>query len=383
MILKKILIVVPDLSIVGGRERVVANLSNELVKNYKIYITSIFNANKNIVFDYSKNIELIKLSDIKEITLPNVKNQFFKILRELARPLVRFANRIIIKIMSRRFIKLAKKIEPDFIIDNSDSFINGKFVLKNSAVIKLIHGKFDIYKNFNLDGLQNFVLLSSQELDNYKTKYPNSNFYIIPNFLPNISNLNTNYSQKVVVSVGRLSKEKGFLRLIDIWKLIQDSKEFKDWKLHIVGDGELKEKIENKIKDLNLTNSIILKPFTKDVESEYLSASIYAMTSHFEGLPMVLIEAQSYALPTIAFDVATGPSDIIENEKSGYLIEDNNLNEYATKLKTLMSDENLRAKMGAKSKEIVKSKFSKEVVMKQWMELFERIKNKDNYWEVK
>ncbi|ARR01551.1 glycosyltransferase, family 1 [Campylobacter vicugnae] len=375
MILKKILIVVPDLSIVGGRERVVANLSNELVKNYKIYIISIFNANKNIVFDYSKNIELIKLSDIKEITLPNVKNPFFKILRELARPLVRFANRIIIKIMSRRFIKLAKKIEPDFIIDNSDSFINGKFVLKNSAVIKLIHGKFDIYKNFNLDGLQNFVLLSSQELDSYKTKYPNSNFYIIPNFIPNISNLNTNYSQKVVVSIGRLSKEKGFLRLIDIWKLIQDSKEFKDWKLHIVGDGELKEKIENKIRDLNLTNSIILKPFTKDVESEYLSASIYAMTSHFEGFGMVLIEAQSYALPTISFDIATGPRDIIENDKSGYLIEDNNLNEYATKLKTLMQDENLIAKMGAKSKEIVKSKFSKEVVMKQWMELFERIKN--------
>ncbi|WP_180383797.1 glycosyltransferase family 4 protein [Campylobacter vicugnae] len=373
--MKKILIVVPDLSIVGGRERVVANLSNELVKNYKIYITSIFNANKNIVFDYSKNIELIKLSDIKEITLPNVKNPFFKILRELARPLVRFANRIIIKIMSRRFIKLAKKIEPDFIIDNSDSFINGKFVLKNSAVIKLIHGKFDIYKNFNLDGLQNFVLLSFQELDSYKTKYPNSNFYIIPNFLPNISNLNTNYSQKVVVSVGRLSKEKGFLRLIDIWKLIQDSGEFRDWKLHIVGDGDLKEKIENKIKDLNLTNSIILKPFTKDVESEYLSASIYAMTSHFEGLPMVLIEAQSYALPTISFDIATGPSDVIEDEKSGYLIEDNNLNEYANKLKTLMSDENLRAKMGAKSKEIVKSKFSKDVVMKQWENLFKKLKS--------
>ena len=169
--------------------------------------------------------------------------------------------------MSRRFIKLAKEIEPDFIIDNSDSFINGKFTLKNSAIIKLIHGKFDIYKNFDLDGLQNFVLLSSKELNKFKTKYPNANFYIIPNFIPNISNLNTNYSQKVVVSIGRLSKEKGFLRLIDIWKLIQDSSEFKDWKLHIVGDGELKEKIENKIKDLNLTNSIILKPFTKDVIS--------------------------------------------------------------------------------------------------------------------
>ncbi|WP_293651863.1 glycosyltransferase, partial [uncultured Campylobacter sp.] len=76
--------------------------------------------------------------------------------------------------------------------------------------------------------------------------------------------------------------------------------------------------------------------------------------------------------PTIAFDIATGPSDIIEDEKSGYLIKDNDINEYATKLKTLMSDENLRAKMGKKSKEIVKNKFSKEVVMKQWMELFKK-----------
>ncbi|MBR6613041.1 MAG: glycosyltransferase family 4 protein, partial [Campylobacter sp.] len=67
-----------------------------------------------------------------------------------------------------------------------------------------------------------------------------------------------------------------------------------------------------------------------------------------------------------------------EDEKSGYLIEDNNLNEYANKLKTLMGDENLRAKMGAKSKEIVKSKFSKEVVIKQWMELFKKIKNQNN-----
>ena len=99
------------------------------------------------------------------------------------------------------------------------------------------------------------------------------------------------------------------------------------------------------------------------------------MTSYFEGFGMVLIEAQSYALPTISFDIATGPRDIIEDDKSGYLIKDNDLNKYATKLKTLMQDENLRVKMGAKSKEIVKSKFSKEVVMKQWMELFERIKN--------
>ena len=180
--------------------------------------------------------------------------------------------------------------------------------------------------------------------------------------------------------MGRIEKtnQKGFLRLIDIWKLIQDSGEFNDWKLHIVGEGDLKEQIKTKIENLNLSNSIILKPFTTEVEKEYLSASIYAMASHFEGLPMVLIEAGTYALPTIAFDIATGPSDIIEDEKSGFLIEDNNLDEYANKLKILMQDESLRAKMGAKSKEIVKNKFSKEVVMKQWMELFSKVKNQNN-----
>ena len=83
--------------------------------------------------------------------------------------------------------------------------------------------------------------------------------------------------------MGRMAKvdEKGFLRLIDIWKLIQDSGEFNDWKLHIVGDGDLKEQIKTKIDNLNLSNSIILKPFTTEVEKKYLSASIYAMLIHF------------------------------------------------------------------------------------------------------
>ncbi|ARR03274.1 glycosyltransferase, family 1 [Campylobacter vicugnae] len=377
----KILLIIDDATIVGGVERVVSNLSNTFLENkHEICVISLYGYDKKdrkLPFLYEEQIKLYFLKHIhsKELRSLQVSNIFLKLLREILRPAVQTINFFIKRSKLSEFKNIISNFKPDFILDNSYSSIFDNY-LSNQKAIKVIHIGFDIYKNVELKH-ENIILLSSKELDSYKTKYPNSNFYIIPNFLPNISNLNTNYSQKCVVSIGRMdrSNQKGFLRLIDIWKLIQDSSEFKDWKLHIVGDGELKEKIENKIKDLNLTNSIILKPFTKDVESEYLSASIYAMTSHFEGLPMVLIEAQSYALPTIAFDIATGPSDIIEDDKSGYLIEDNNLNEYATKLKTLMSDENLRAKMGAKSKEIVKSKFSKDVVMKQWMELFERLKN--------
>lgn len=351
----KILLTIGDITLTGGAERVVANLANAYAHiGLDVEILSFYKSGDKEAFELDNRV---KLSYMHQKSFDKKRKNFFY--------------KMFYKFIESYILKRDFKDKDFIIFNNSPHF--PLFKNKNTKYIRINHtaSKGRYLKRY--DYFDTLALIATGEIDFWKKHH--KSVAIIPNFLPNISNLNTNYSQKVVVSVGRLSKEKGFLRLIDIWKLIQDSKEFKDWKLHIVGDGELKEKIENKIKDLNLTNSIILKPFTKDVESEYLSASIYAMTSHFEGFGMVLIEAQSYALPTISFDIATGPRDIIEDDKSGYLIEDNNLNEYATKLKTLMQDENLRAKMGAKSKEIVKSKFSKEVVMKQWMELFERIKN--------
>ena len=167
--------------------------------------------------------------------------------------------------------------------------------------------------------------------------------------------------------------QKDFFRLVDIWEIVQRDLRFGEWKLHIVGDGLLKEQIQEKIKTKNLQDSIILKPFTNQIEQEYLQASIYVMTSLFEGLPMVLIESASFSLPQISFDINTGPSDIIENEKSGFLVEDNDLEGYAEKLKALMQDQNLRESMGKRAKEIAQEKFSKEVIMKKWFELFERL----------
>ena len=121
---------------------------------------------------------------------------------------------------------------------------------------------------------------------------------------------------------------------------------------------------------LNQHDTIIIKGFTNDVEKEYLGASIYAMSSYNEGFGMVLIESASYGLPSVAFDIA-GLSDIIENEKSGFLIEDDDLKDYADKLQILMRDENLRKTMGENAKQIVKKRFSKEIILKKWQDLFD------------
>lgn len=81
------------------------------------------------------------------------------------------------------------------------------------------------------------------------------------------------------------------------------------------------------------------------------------------------LRAQIITIPSIAFNVDTGPSDIIENGKSGYLIEDGNLQEFANKLCLLMDDENLRKQMGQRAKENISHNFSKEKVMRKWQEL--------------
>ena len=279
--------------------------------------------------------------------------------------------------------------------------------------IKIQHTRFERYNKRN-NLFNTLIILTDKELDIWQRYH--SNIKVIPNFLPNIPQVATNHSQKVVLSVGRMDNgdQKGFLRLLDIWKMVRDSitchtegvarsisnndrdsslstkaqndksvdcfgdksprndeLNLTEWQLIIVGDGVLKSEIQSKIHTLNLQDSVILKPFTKDIEREYLGASIYAMASHFEGFPMVLLESTAYGLAPISFDIATGPSDIIEHNKSGFLVADNDLESYADKLIALMSDESMRVRFGSEAKRIVSENFSKEVVMRQWEEVFE------------
>ena len=373
----KILLIIDDVSIVGGTERVVANLANAfLEQGDEVCVYSLFCKFQSLPYAYPN---IVFHSHTSTIALKKPKNKMGKILREILRIFVQFINVFIEWRNTWDFKRLVRKYQPDFILCNEWANVLVKTLIKMPNSIKVLHISFDVYLRCSgvLAGFKNLVLLTSQEIEQFRAKYPASNFYVIPNFLPNIPSVQTDYAQKVVLSVGRMScdNQKGFLRLVEIWNLVMQDSALKDWKLHIVGEGDLKSQIESKIKELNLSDSIKLKPFTKEVEKEYLSASIYAMSSHFEGLPMVLLEASSYGLACVSFDIKTGPRDIIEHQKSGFLIGDNDLEDYAKHLKILMQDSNLRKNMGMQSQRIASEKFSKEVVMQQWIELFKTLKN--------
>ena len=175
---------------------------------------------------------------------------------------------------------------------------------------------------------------------------------------------------KKVIAVGRFNHQKGFERLIDAWAMVV--REMPDWVLHIVGDGELRTELQQQIDYLNLSAHVILGRAEKDMISVYKDASILAMSSYYEGLPMVLLEAQAVGLPIVSFDCKCGPKDVIEDGVDGFLVKEGNIEELAQKLLVLMQDANLRNQMGSAAY-AHSERYSEERIMMQWIELFDEV----------
>ncbi|EPB0942075.1 glycosyltransferase family 4 protein [Campylobacter upsaliensis] len=348
----KIILLIGDITTGGGVERVVSNLANIFCEFYEVELLSLYSEGGGEI------IPAFPLDDkIKLRFLHFKKYKWGKVFYKLV---YRFYEDYLLKLKCK---------EADVIIYNNIPHY-ALFKNKNTHYLYLSHITRKKYSSkFNYF---DFIITINQEQKALLEKH-HKNVIYIPNFLPKMPDVITNHQQKVVLFLGRFSKEKGVLRLIDIWKKVQEEAKCREWNLVFVGDGVLKEAMQDKINKLNLNDTIIIKGFTNDVEKEYLSASIYAMSSYSEGFGMVLIESASYALPSVAFDIA-GLSDIIENEKSGFLIEDGNLQEFAKKLQLLMRDENLRKTMGENAKIHTKKHFSKELVLQKWQDLFASLK---------
>ncbi|EAI4084028.1 glycosyltransferase family 4 protein [Campylobacter jejuni] len=352
--MKKINIFLKDITESGGGERVCVNLANAFSKKYEVEIFSFYRSFEQPTYELYKNIKISYLSNQNFYHANKIKKIFLKTFYRYCLSLL-----IILKF---------KNVKNEILLAN-DGYFLPFFKNKKLKYFRIWHIKAPKKKKKIFDYFDTLIILSAKEIEKWQKWH--KNIQVIPNFLSFISSKTSNLSQKVVLCIGRMDKgdQKGFLRLIDIWEIVQKNANFKEWKLHIVGDGLLKEEILHKIQAKKLEHSIVLLPFNKNIEEEYLKASIYTMTSYFEGFPMVLLETSSYAIPAISFDINTGPSDIIDNKKSGFLIEDGNLQEFANKLQVLMQDESLREEFGKNAKEKIQKEFSKEIMIQKWIKL--------------
>ena len=180
---------------------------------------------------------------------------------------------------------------------------------------------------------------------------------------------------KTVIAVGRYSYQKGFERLIAAWH--QVCQHVDDWKLHLVGDGELREELQQQIEALNLKDKVILGKAETDMLTVYKNASVLAMSSRYEGLPMVLLEAQAAGLPIVSFQCKCGPKDVIADGVDGFLVNDGDVDALADKLMKLMNDEALRKNMGVAAFER-SERYAEDHIMKQWTDLFDVVLKESN-----
>lgn len=152
--------------------------------------------------------------------------------------------------------------------------------------------------------------------------YKDLNFPVeyIPHFKSKLNYARSDLSKKVVLSIGRITEAKRQWIMIDLWHKIINENNIRDWELHLVGNGNLKDQLNNKIITLGLQAYVKILPPVQDVDIYYKNSSIFMLTSHSEGFGMVLLEAISFGLPCISYDCPSGPRDIVENEVNGYLI---------------------------------------------------------------
>ncbi len=214
-----------------------------------------------------------------------------------------------------------------------------------------------------------FVVLTHED-SGYWGYLPN--IEVIPNAAMHVSESYSDVTNKRVIAVGRLDYQKGFDRLIEAWELIQRTGKFADWRLDIFGQGEWREMLQQMIDEKGLQDTVQIHRPTKQIGEEYVKSSLLVMSSHYEGFPMVMIEAMACGLPVVSFDYKCGPKDIIQHGINGLLVPDGNVKALAHAMMEVMTDESYRKMLSRNAKKVVNT-YSEETVMKQWLRLFTSI----------
>ncbi len=204
------------------------------------------------------------------------------------------------------------------------------------------------------------VYLNQWEFDHYKR--PNS--VIIPNFFDPVPQMDLPRRNRVI-SLGRLSFQKGYDLLIEAWK--RADKKLEGWSCDIFGNGDDAAKLREQIAAHDFRNPIAVHDAIDDINTALATSSVYAMSSRFETFPMVLLEAMSHKLPIVAFDCPTGPRSIM-SKPDGIIVPPGDIDAFAEALVTLCRDARLRVDMGRRGYENVK-RFSPASVMAMWEKL--------------
>ncbi|MBQ9012297.1 MAG: glycosyltransferase [Bacilli bacterium] len=362
----------------GGIENAIATLANQLCTKYDVEILSVYRLYNEPVFDLDERVKINYISNIK----PNKKEMLFYLKKKNYSKLFKGLGQSI-KTGYVKYIKTAsylRKLDTDVIISTRTvhNFLVSRFVNKDVRKIAWEHNHHN-NKNKYIKRLvssckkMDYFVPVSIELEEFYKKYLGKKVFYIPNGLDSIPKKASKLDNKNIISVGRLSKEKGFDDLLRVFKrLVSKDSELR---LNIVGDGVEKNNLLELAKELKLGDKVVFHGYQNKeyINDLLLNSSLYVMTSHTESFGLVLIESMSYGVPCISYTSAQGANEIIDDGINGYLIEDRNEDEMIDKINLIMEDDKLRKKLGRAAKKRSLD-YSSDVVLEKWSKLINKRK---------
>ncbi|MGP6140228.1 glycosyltransferase family 4 protein [Jeotgalibaca sp. A127] len=355
----KITVLVSNIYISGGVQKVVNTIFNQISKdlNYEITILSLSKTEESPFFDYNDNVKLRYL-------FPNridIKKSYFQIIFKLK--------------------KFLKKNETNILIVAGigySSFVHlASLRNKKMKVIGWEHQQFTFGKKFGLEWIgkriaarhfDSLVVLTKEDYKQYSKGLKNINGLTQIYNPVNLELVKKPYTKnKRIISVGTLTYRKGFDMAVEVANKILNT--YPEWEWHIFGEGEMRDSLEKSIIANGLQNRMILMGTNNDIINKYSDYSFLVMTSRNEGFPMTIIEAKSQSLPVVSFDCKTGPSELIQDNVNGYLIPCFDLSLMVSKISELIENEEKRTLFSNESARDL-DKLNLISITEKWKNLF-------------
>lgn len=333
----------------GGVEKYISSLCMMLEEDYDIEIISTYDLLQGkTAFAFSDKIKikyLINYGPNKEELIKVIRSgNVIKIIKEGIKSIK------ILLLKRYRNIKVIKEIDSKYII-TTRTFHNklvGDYANKDIIKIATEHNYHNNDKKYinkvitSIKKFDYFIVVSMALEDYYKDIIGDTKCVYIPNVIDNIPNYyKHSKTNNKLISIGRLAYEKGYSDLLDVISIIKKDKE--DIKLDIYGDGNLKNRLQEKIERLGLEDNVSLCGFVSQNKIFNLMKNydIYVMSSYTESFGIVLLEAMSNSLPCVAFDSANGAKEVLKNN-NGILIGDRNKEDMAKEIVKLLNNINKR-----------------------------------------
>ena len=361
----KIMFFVGSMILKGGTERVISNLANFLCKENEVSLVTIVNT--DIAYKIDDRVKKYALdknkTEIKEIQSKSLLLKLKKIPKYLSRVFV--------------YRKMKKNINPDIVVAFLPhacyiALIN-KIFDKKSVIISVRNDPKVEYNSKIQNKLMKFLypkvsgaVFQTDEAKDYFKDIINVETKVIPNPI-NTSFVQSSYldkREKSIVTVGRLEEQKNHVALIRAFKSI--ASKYPDYNLIIYGEGSLRESLEQLINELQLQNRVFLPGTYNNIKEKIYKASMFVLSSKYEGMPNALMEAMALGIPVIATDCPCGgPKFLIQNNRNGILVKNGDVNQIAEAMSKIIQNPNFARNIGICANEIAED-LSPQKINKEW-----------------